>query len=104
MLGDIGELGEASRDEHNKLGQAIADKSVDVLLCAGEFAKDTVAGAKSQGMQQAYEFATKAELLPKLQAILAEKNAQQQPCTLLFKGSRSTTMETLIDDLLGTEG
>ncbi|SJM36151.1 UDP-N-acetylmuramoyl-tripeptide--D-alanyl-D-alanine ligase [Psychrobacter pasteurii] len=104
VLGDIGELGEASSDEHNKLGQAIADKSVDVLLCAGEFAKDMVVGAKSQGMQQAYEFATKAELLPKLQAILAEKNEQQQPCTLLFKGSRSTTMETLIDDLLSTEG
>lgn len=103
VLGDIGELGEASRDEHSKLGQAIAKKSVDLLLCAGEFAKDTVAGAKSQDMQQAYEFDTKAELLPKLQAILAAKNEQQQPCTLLFKGSRSTTMETLIDDLLSTE-
>lgn len=104
VLGDIGELGEASRDEHNKLGQAIAKKSVDLLLCTGEFAKDTVAGAKSQGMQQAYEFDTKAELLPKLQAVLDEHNEQQQPCTLLFKGSRSTTMETLIDDLLSAEG
>ena len=104
VLGDIGELGEASRDEHSKLGQAIAQKSVDLLLCAGEFAKDTVAGAKSQGMQQAYEFDTKAELLPKLQTVLATKNEQQQPCTLLFKGSRSTTMETLIDDLLSAEG
>lgn len=104
VLGDIGELGEASRDEHNKLGQDIANKSVDLLLCAGEFAKDTVAGAKSQGMQQAYQFDTKAELLPKLQAVLSEQNQQQQPCTLLFKGSRSTTMETLIDDLLSAEG
>ena len=104
VLGDIGELGEASRDEHSKLGQAIAQKSVDLLLCAGEFAKDTVAGAKSQGMQEAYEFDTKAELLPKLQTVLAAKNEQQQPCTLLFKGSRSTTMETLIDDLLSAEG
>ncbi len=104
VLGDIGELGEASRDEHNKLGQDIANKSVDMLLCAGEFAKDTVAGAKSQGMQQAYQFETKADLLPKLQAVLAEQNEQQQPCTLLFKGSRSTTMETLIDDLLEAEG
>ena len=73
VLGDIGELGEASRDEHSKLGQAIAQKSVDLLLCAGEFAKDTVAGAKSQGMQEAYEFDTKAELLPKLQTVLAKK-------------------------------
>ncbi|SJM66946.1 UDP-N-acetylmuramoyl-tripeptide--D-alanyl-D-alanine ligase [Psychrobacter piechaudii] len=104
VLGDIGELGEASRDEHNKLGQAIAKNSVDLLLCAGEFAKDTVAGAKSQGMQQAYDFDTKAELLPKLQAVLTEHNEQQQSCTLLFKGSRSTTMETLIDDLLSAEG
>ncbi|SUD91936.1 UDP-N-acetylmuramoyl-tripeptide--D-alanyl-D-alanine ligase [Psychrobacter phenylpyruvicus] len=104
VLGDIGELGEASRDEHNKLGQDIANKSVDLLLCAGEFAKDTVAGAKSQGMQQAYQFETKAELLPKLQAVLAEQDEQQQPCTLLFKGSRSTTMETLIEDLLSAEG
>lgn len=99
VLGDIGELGDASHDEHYKLGKSIAKKSVDLLLCAGEFAQDTVSGANSEGMQQAFSYATKAELLPKLKAILAEKNNQQQECTLLFKGSRSATMETLIDDL-----
>ena len=99
VLGDIGELGDASSEEHYKLGQAIANKAIDLLLCAGEFAADTVAGARNQGMQQAYAFDTKAELLPKLQAVLAQKTESQQVCTLLFKGSRSTTMETLIDDL-----
>lgn len=99
VLGDIGELGEAASVEHNKLGQAIADKSIDILLSAGEFATDTVTGAKAKGMQYAYAFATKAELLTQLQSLLAEKNQQQRSCTLLFKGSRSATMETLIDAL-----
>ncbi|WP_296402757.1 UDP-N-acetylmuramoyl-tripeptide--D-alanyl-D-alanine ligase [Psychrobacter sp.] len=104
ILGDIGELGDAVHDEHNRLGQAIADKAIDMLLCAGEFAKDTVIGAQSRSMQNAYDFTTKAELLIKLQSILAEKNEQKQVCTLLFKGSRSTAMETLIQDLMQNEG
>lgn len=99
VLGDIGELGDAASEEHYKLGQAIADKSIDRLLCVGQFAADTVAGAEAKGMQHAYAFATKAELFPQLQSLLAEKNQQQQSCTLLFKGSRSATMETLIEEL-----
>lgn len=99
VLGDIGELGDDAVSEHYKLGEAIANKAVDYMLCAGEFAKDTVAGASSQGMTQAYAFDTKADLLPKLIELVQMQQQQGQVCTLLFKGSRTTTMETLIDDL-----
>lgn len=104
VLGDIGELGEAASTEHYKLGQAIATKAIDRLLCVGEFATQTVAGAHSKGMQSAYAFSSKAELLPQLQSLLAAKTERQQLCTLLFKGSRSATMETLIEDLIAELG
>ena len=70
-----------------------------MLLCVGEFAPNTLAGAQAGGIQTAYAFATKADLLSHLETVLTEKTAQNQVCTLLFKGSRSATMETLIDDL-----
>ncbi|WP_019673188.1 UDP-N-acetylmuramoyl-tripeptide--D-alanyl-D-alanine ligase [Psychrobacter lutiphocae] len=103
VLGDIGELGDAAANEHRELGATIAGKHIDVLLCVGEFAPHTIAGAQSAGMtqDQAQAFATKAELLATLKALIEAYEQQQQACTLLFKGSRSTTMETLIDDLLG---
>ncbi len=96
ILGDIGELGDTALAEHTQLGAAIATKSIDTLLCVGEFAKATVNGAIKAGMQDAEAFATKDELLAKLLCLLQQKDSQNEACTLLFKGSRSATMETLI--------
>lgn len=107
VLGDIGELGDAARNEHYKLGQAISDKAIDILLCVGEFAPDTVAGAQnndrgnnSAHTLDAHPFETKAELYTHLKSVLSEQSAKDKACTLLFKGSRSATMETLIEDLV----
>ncbi|PNK60604.1 UDP-N-acetylmuramoyl-tripeptide--D-alanyl-D-alanine ligase [Psychrobacter sp. FDAARGOS_221] len=105
VLGDIGELGDAAADEHRKLGEAIATKNINVLLCVGEFAPHTIAGAQAAGMShdQAQAFATKADLLAVLSQQLQQYEQQQQHCSLLFKGSRSATMETLIDDLIAAK-
>lgn len=96
VLGDIAELGDASADEHFELGKAIANSGVDQFFAVGEFAKDSVSGA-ALGDLPAQAFTNKEELLAELKAYVANKN---EPCTILFKGSRAMQMETLIDALV----
>lgn len=98
VLGDIGELGEAAVSEHQSLGRTIATTGIDVLLCVGEYANATVAGAKEIADINAHAFADKDSLLQYLQPYLQAQQAK--PCTVLFKGSRSMTMETLIHALV----
>lgn len=98
VLGDIGELGAAAVSEHQSLGRTIAGTGIDVLLCVGEYAPYSVAGAQEIGGISAHAFEDKDSLLQYLQPYLQAQQAQ--PCTVLFKGSRSMEMETLIDALV----
>ena len=98
VLGDIAELGEAAISEHQSLGRTIATAGIDVLLCVGEYAPYTVAGAQEIADISAHAFADKDSLLQYLQSYLQAQQAQ--PCTVLFKGSRSMQMETLINALV----
>ena len=98
VLGDIGELGEAAISEHQSLGRTIATTGINVLLCVGEYAPYTVAGAQEISAINAHAFADKDSLLSYLQSYLQAQQAQ--PCTVLFKGSRSMQMETLINALV----
>ena len=97
VLGDIAELGDAAISEHQSLGRAIAVTGIDVLLCVGEYARHSVAGAQEKGAINAHAFDNKDSLLEYLQHYLQAKDT---PCTVLFKGSRSMAMETLIDALI----
>ena len=98
VLGDIGELGEAAISEHQSLGRTIATTGINVLLCVGQYAPYTVAGAQEISAINAHAFADKDSLLSYLQSYLQAQQAQ--PCTMLFKGSRSMEMETLINALV----
>lgn len=92
VLGDIGELGNEAVSEHAKLGQALATLDIDHVLTVGTLMKnctDSLNGIRGNSKH----FANKADLLEKLKTLLNE------PSVVLFKGSRSATMETLIHDL-----
>lgn len=99
VLGDIAELGEAAVTEHQALGRSIAATDIDMLLCVGDFARFSVDGASEVGGIAAQAFSDKTALLTYLQQYLQTHEAR--PCTVLFKGSRSAKMETLIEALLG---
>ena len=99
VLGDIAELGEAAVAEHQALGRSIAATGIDMLLCVGDFARFSVEGATEVGGIAAQAFADKPSLLTYLQQYL--QTHEDRPCTVLFKGSRSAKMETLIEALLG---
>ena len=98
VLGDIAELGEAAVSEHRSLGRTIATTGINVLLCVGEYAPYTVEGAQEISDINAHAFTDKDSLLAYLKPYLQAQQAQ--PCTVLFKGSRSMEMETLINALV----
>lgn len=92
VLGDIGELGDEAVSEHGKLGQTLATLDIDYILTVGTLMKYCTDSLNSiRGNSE--HFANKADLLDKLKTLLSE------PSVVLFKGSRSATMETLIHDL-----
>lgn len=109
VLGDIGELGDASQCEHYQLGKFLATVGVNKVLSVGEFAGDIAKGiqdaSNSLNPDQAITtvptvqtFESKAEALTALQNILTTNT----PHNILFKGSRFMQMETLIEQLLET--
>lgn len=103
IMGDIGELGDAAVQEHFLLGQDIAQLDINAIFAVGEYAEQTVAGAHSQtNAVSAYAFTQKADLLEQLKQFLNQLTPST--ASLLFKGSRYTTMESLIAELLADSG
>ncbi|ENW94017.1 UDP-N-acetylmuramoyl-tripeptide--D-alanyl-D-alanine ligase [Acinetobacter dispersus] len=96
VMGDIGELGESSWQEHHDLGRDLASLPLEHLVVVGEFAEAAQQG--SSHSEKLHAFATQAEALPFL--INLVQTHQPQSMSFLFKGSRYTHMETLMADLM----
>ncbi|NIE96551.1 UDP-N-acetylmuramoyl-tripeptide--D-alanyl-D-alanine ligase [Acinetobacter sp. Tr-809] len=96
VMGDIGELGDSSWQEHHDLGQDLANMPLDQLVVVGEFAEAAQQG--SSHSEKLHAFVTQAEALPFL--INLVQTHQPQSMSFLFKGSRYTHMETLMADLM----
>ena len=96
VMGDIGELGDSSWQEHHDLGRDLTALPLDVLVVVGEFAQ-----AARQGSAHAanlHAFATQAEALVFLMNLV--QTHQPQSMSFLFKGSRYTHMENLMTALM----
>lgn len=99
VLGDIGELGDSAADEHRSLGADLAKMPLDALFAAGEYASSTVADIPTNTVN-AQAFENKDQLFTALKGWL-QTHIQQSPyhINILFKGSRFTQMETLINSI-----
>ncbi|WP_333976134.1 UDP-N-acetylmuramoyl-tripeptide--D-alanyl-D-alanine ligase [Acinetobacter colistiniresistens] len=96
VMGDIGELGESSWQEHHDLGKDLTALPLDELVVVGEFAAAAQQG--STHAEKLHAFASQADALPFL--INLVQTHQPQSMSFLFKGSRYTHMETLMTDLM----
>ena len=90
VLGDMGELGVDVAELHKQVGQYAKDGRADALYAVGEFAKDIVSGYGSG----AREFSSKQALVDVLMKDVRED------ATYLVKGSRSSAMETVVEEML----
>ena len=100
VMGDIGELGESSWQEHHDLGQDLVALPLDHVVAVGEFATAVQQGAANSNKLQA--FATQVDALAYLINLVHSYGLDQsaQSISFLFKGSRYTHMETLMADLM----
>src|SRR5699024_9397048 len=89
-FGGIGELGEASHREHRRMGELARKLGVEVLITVGEL---PLPAAEAFG-EGALQCPTTNDVAPFAISTLAQGG------TVLVKGSRSTTMETVVAALL----
>lgn len=96
ILGDMKELGEDEARFHYEVGQYVAQKDIDVLICIGDLAKDMAAGATGSrgGMKGIYWFASKEEAEDAFEELL------QSGDNILLKASHSMKFEEIISELL----
>lgn len=90
VFGGIGELGEASHTEHRRVGDLARELGIDVLITVGEL---PLPAAEAFG-EGALQCPTTNDVAPFAVSTLAQGG------TVLVKGSRSTTMETVVAALL----
>ncbi|MEQ1453907.1 UDP-N-acetylmuramoyl-tripeptide--D-alanyl-D-alanine ligase [Acinetobacter seifertii] len=97
VMGDIGELGDSSWQEHHDLGRDLAELPLDHIVAVGQFASAALEGAGLHS-NKLKAFQNQAEALPFLINLI--QTHQPQSMSFLFKGSRFTHMETLMADLM----
>ncbi len=72
VLGDMLELGEFSKELHEKVGEEVANNNIDILICRGKFAKDIISKASKNRKTQCILLQNNEEIVSKLKEILRE--------------------------------
>lgn len=93
VLGDMLELGKASKDLHKEIGALVPEMNFDLLLAVGKDAQEFVKGARAAGMAQTYHFDSVQEVIEFLGDVVSEGDV------VLVKGSRGMHMEQVVDAL-----
>lgn len=98
VLADVMELGEASRDCHYEVGNFLAKKPLDAVICVGVEAK-----AICEGIEENTEAILTRHFADKEQAITFLKDYVKEGDGILVKGSRGMHMEEVVEALKGLE-
>ena len=94
VLGEMGELGEHSRESHRELGRVAARSGVGQVVALGAWAEEVVEGAKENGLEQVAGFAESRDALQFLMENLKYDDA------VLFKASRSAGLDNMVREII----
>lgn len=96
VLGDMFELGEYSKQLHEKVGEEVVKNNIDVLICTGDSAKSIVEIAKRNGMSKnnIYYFENKNEIEKFIKQIWKKGDV------ILFKASNGMKFFEIVEKLL----
>ena len=96
VLGEMAELGQYSKQEHDSIGRLVVRLNIDQLVVVGDGAKLIHMGASQEGSWdgESQFFPSIAEALGYLRGILADGD------TVLVKSSKSANLRFLGDDLM----
>ncbi len=95
VLGDMLELGDYTKELHEKVGEEVVKNEIDILLCAGEKAKYIEEQAKRMGMKEenVYWFEKKEEILQKIKEMAKENDI------ILLKASNGMKFFEIAEEL-----
>ena len=83
VLGDMLELGDYSKELHEKVGEAVAENQIDMLICVGNEAKNIAKKAEEKGMKKENIFRTNSNE----EAIQILQEKMQKEDAILLKAS-----------------
>ncbi len=90
VLGDMMELGDFSKESHQKIGAFVAEKEIDFLFAVGTLSVDMAESAKNIGKTKVFHCETKEIAFDLL------KDKILPNTVILFKGSRSMALDKLV--------
>lgn len=95
VLGDMLELGEYSKEIHEKTGKCVKDNNIDILVTVGENAKYIKDGAIVEGMnkENIYSFDTNKEAIELLKQLLKKDDL------VLIKASHGMNFIEIVNNL-----
>ena len=99
VLGDMLELGEIAKEEHEKIGRLIMNYDVDRLITVGEMAEFIAQSAIKEGFpaSNTFSFKTNGDVIANIFSIIEEDDI------ILFKGSRGMRLEEIADYLINNQ-
>lgn len=94
ILGDMYELGETSKLQHERVGRYAAQQGVQLLIAIGEDAKEMARGAKEERLENVLYFSKKDAFYQEMNAIIRKGDV------ILVKGSRGMEMEKIVKKIM----
>ena len=94
VLGDMLELGEFSKELHEKVGKVVAENKIDILITVGNESKYIAQIAKESGIDKIYTFNNNKDAIDKLKKILAVDDVA------LVKASNSMNFKEIVNSLI----
>lgn len=89
LLGDMFELGEQEKQLHRSVGDFLAGKNIEKVICIGELAKEIYEGAK-EGKAECYWYPNKKELTDHIRQLIEKGD------TVLVKASHGMGFAELV--------
>lgn len=95
VLGDMLELGEYSKELHEKVGIEVYKNNINILICSGENAKYIANKAKEEGMpeENIYYFKEKENIIGKLKQMIKKDDV------ILFKASNGMKFFEIVEKI-----
>ena len=94
VLGDMLELGEYSKELHEKVGLEVAKNKIDIVVTVGKEAENIARIAKDNGIEHVYTFDNNKDATEKLKKIIAVDDVA------LIKASNSMNFKEIVASLL----
>lgn len=98
IMGEIGSLGNYSREIHTDIGKQLNKEEFDYMYCFGVNTKYTCKAAQEKGITNIEYCETKEDLIKKIKATVTRKDI-----TLYKAGQYAIKMPPVIDEIYGTK-